>query len=932
MSDSKLTPEQWRQIRQLFEDVRCKPSELRGPFLDRACEGDDAVRRGVEELLEHDYEDEFLEEPALGDHFHASSGEEFVNIPANSGLTPIDAIPGFDPIRVIGRGADGVVYEATQHRPQRRVAIKVLADAFADPVKRTRFIAESQTLAELDHPAVARVLAAGELADGRPWIAMELIRGEPLTRWIELHQPSLLDRVSLLAEIADGANAAHAMGIVHRDLKPANILITADGHPKILDFGIARGTDLSNATIAGTIMGTVPWMSPEQVAGSGDVDARSDVYALGVLLHQAINESMPYELPQDNLPAAARIICEQLPKPSGGPRDLRAIIGRALEKSPDRRYSSGGDLGADLRRLLEHHPVQARPATLAYRLQQRVRRAPAVWALVAIVAMTGLVFGIILAAQQSHTRSVVASAAVETTAKDRAQYRAGLQQATDALDRGDSQAAAAALQECPKSLRHWEWGWLQSRVHRDATLPKSLPSGDAAINDEGLVTALNEHTRGLPPKWTHAAMSDSGAVITLNVDGELSRLGNPEPLLTGLDPATIAAIRLDRRGTRLALAISPRINPVDPTTLTASTRVLLLDANTGEPLLDDLVGDRMLDSPAALAVSDGGRIVVACDLLGGLTIWKMDPPSRRRIHVSQGPATISLSQDGRTLAIGAAAAGMANAWAISSDTLSTLEGTPVIAHDRGIVAVALTANGNTLASLDASGLLRVTSLDNQAGSWSIKAHPSQVARGVRFSPSGQWLLTRGADGSLKRWPRHGTASHVASWPDPIRRARIDPDGTALVETQDAILRRRIPSGDATPATMDPDDDFKEACRMSNGGGRTASGDDAGGITVVKTNGERLWSQIAHASPVQSVSLSSDGRRVLSVAIAGDVVLHDAKTGDQLAVLPWPGYLVIAAGFVNDDQTVAMLSMDGKLRLLSGSVLSPASQQGRPESQ
>ncbi|MDP7573928.1 MAG: serine/threonine-protein kinase, partial [Phycisphaerales bacterium] len=667
-----------RQTREIFEAARQRPIDERASFLDEACGNDTDLREAVETLLKHDQPDTFLEEPAMGTGFRVhEAATSHHDEPHPASPSPInESIPGFHLIRIIGRGGDGVVYEAEQDRPHRTVAIKVLADAMADEDRRQRFAKEAETLAEIDHVAVARVLAAGELEDGRPWMAMEYVRGIPLTRWIEAHEQPLAERVSLLATIAEGVHAAHVLGIVHRDLKPGNILVTEDGAAKILDFGIARGgsTQHTLATKEGTIMGTVPWMSPEQVAGHGDIDAKSDVYALGVLLYQCISGALPYDLPHGNLAAAARIISEQQAAPIAAPRDLRTIIEHAMEKEPSRRYVDAGAFGEDLRRFLNHQPIAARPTSQWYRLRRLVQRKPLAASLVVLLLLVAGASWLVVASQTDQTRIAQETAAAETSLKQQAEYRAAIATADAAIKRGDTTAAEAALMNCNEELRHWEWGWLWNQVRTGRLEAVVHPRGDALIDNDGRVLAITEAAvtevgsgtplLTLPPNWSHARLAGEIDALVIDDDGNLLLIDNqesPRVLASDISASSVAALQIDSTATVIAMAITPPLDPTDPASFSAPTRIVMVDLSSGAVLLDDMLADRMLDTDAALTVSAGGRVVAACDIGSGLTVWTMDPPqSRRRIHITANPSSISLTDNGNLLAVGTAGGSTSN--------------------------------------------------------------------------------------------------------------------------------------------------------------------------------------------------------------------------------------------------------------------------------
>ncbi|MBT5584521.1 MAG: protein kinase [Phycisphaerae bacterium] len=946
-----MKAEQWRRTREIFEAARLQTENLRAAFLDMQCGNDAVLREAVETLLKHDQPDTFLEAPAMGEGFRVDEAAT-THHPETRQAEPSplnETIPGFRLIRLIGRGSDGVVYEAEQERPRRAVAIKVLADAVADEQRRQRFEREAETLAEIDHAAVARVLAAGELDDGRPWMAMELVEGIALTRWIENHTPPLANRVSLLATIAEGVQAAHAIGIVHRDLKPGNILVTETGHPKILDFGIARGggTEHTLVTQEGTIMGTVPWMSPEQVAGHGNIAAASDVYALGVLLYQSLSGKLPYELPAGNLAAAAHIISHQQAAAITAPKDLRTIINHAMEKDSSRRYQDAGELGKDLRRFLNHQTISARPPSTSYKVQQLIRRSPLATTLVALLIVGSAALGIVIAISTGQTRVALHDAALASTQQQHAEYRAAIQQADAAIKRGDANAAAAVLLGCREELRHWEWGRLWNQVQKNHFMMAAHPRGDAVVGDTGEVLAITD--RGiveaatgtalldLPSNWFHARLLDKQAAAVVTNDNKLLLIqaGEPHRTLANDFPSPhIAAIQVDPTRTTIALAITPALDPMNPVSFSTPTRVVMIDLSSGSLLLDDMLGDRMLDTNAALAVSSGGRVVAACDIGGGLTVWTLDTPqSKRRIHITQIPSSVSISNDGNLLAVGTAGGGTSNAWLLDTNDLSPRSDLPIISHERGIVGVSLAADGSAMASLDAGGMLTVTPLAQTGSSWTTAAHPNQAGRTVRFSPDGTWILTREADGDLKRWQTIGHNTEVAKWLGPIQLAHFESDGTVLTQTGDAILRRQFPSGEVLSQWRSDATAFADLCVAASGSGVHVVGDQAGRLTVTDSHQKIVWSRVVHPGPIQSVAMSSDGRRVLSNSMTGAILLHDAASGEQLTAIPPTDTFIAAVGFIESDRSVAFIGLDGRVLVLrTSNPISPDHQLDRRESE
>ena len=302
----------------------------------------------------------------------------------NVGGSLPETIGPFRILGLLGEGGMGRVFEAQQADPARRVALKVIRGPLATESQRRRFATEAQALAWLNHPGIATVYETGtaELRGEQcPYLAMERVEGEALDAYLVNHAPNLSTRIELIARICDAVHHAHEQGVVHRDLKPANVLVDATGRPKVLDFGIARLADQDGAqTQTGQLIGTLAYMSPEQFGTKGEqVDLRADVYALGVLLYEALSGRRPFELAGLPLHEAARVVAQDDPPALGAldqrlAGDLETIAAKALEGDRSRRYASAGELAADLRRFLEHEPIAARPRTTAYKLRKFVLR------------------------------------------------------------------------------------------------------------------------------------------------------------------------------------------------------------------------------------------------------------------------------------------------------------------------------------------------------------------------------------------------------------------------------------------------------------------------------------------------------------------------------------------------------------------------------
>jgi serine/threonine protein kinase len=384
-----MSPEQWGQLKELFRTaIECEPPQ-RAAYLDQACASDPVLREEIESLLaSHDEAETFIETPA------------FVNTVKAMTESPPEQIEGrrigtYQLVREIGRGGMGTVYLARRADEQyeKLVAMKVLRRGMDTEDIVRRFRTERQILASLDHPNIARLLDGGTTEDGLPYLVMEFVEGTPVTDYCDRHRLTANARLQLFRTICAAVQHAHQNLVVHRDLKPSNILITTDGTPKLLDFGIAKVLNqelnalMMDRTRTELRVLTPDYASPEQVRGE-KLATTSDVYSLGVVLYELLTGHRPYRSLNTPPHELARIICEQEPaKPSAAitnvlsdklrrrlSGDLDNIILMALRKEPARRYASVGQFSEDIRRHLDGLPVIARKDTFKYRTTKFVRR------------------------------------------------------------------------------------------------------------------------------------------------------------------------------------------------------------------------------------------------------------------------------------------------------------------------------------------------------------------------------------------------------------------------------------------------------------------------------------------------------------------------------------------------------------------------------
>ncbi len=407
-----MTPQRWAQIRQVFDGALERPAKDRAAYLRVLCARDEELRHEVESLLRsHEQSDEFLETPAA-QLSQIVSQEDISEYPQGYRIGPYE----FE--RRIGRGGMGAVWLATRFDKEykRQVAIKMVKRGMNSQEILRRFRTERQVLASLNHPNIARLIDGGSTPDGLPYLVMEFVEGTPIDEYCDHWKCTISERLVLFRDVCSAVHYAHQNLVVHRDIKTGNILVTPDGIPKLLDFGIAKllGPEGSTLDLAQTRPEmrpmTLDYASPEQVRGEA-ITTATDVYSLGVLLYRLLTGKMPYGPNLRSQAAMQNAICEKEPiRPSAQilsdestsvpdatqkleavsetrdkarkrlrkklSGDLDNIILMALRKEPHRRYLSVGQFSEDIRRYLEGHPVMARLDTPGYRIAKFVRRHP----------------------------------------------------------------------------------------------------------------------------------------------------------------------------------------------------------------------------------------------------------------------------------------------------------------------------------------------------------------------------------------------------------------------------------------------------------------------------------------------------------------------------------------------------------------------------
>ncbi len=913
-----MTPAQQRE-EALFAAALAKPPAERASFLDGACHADPALRARLEELLAaHDDPGQLATSataarPTLKIGFTADPADEAIG----------QMLGPYKLREKIGEGGCGVVYVAEQEKPvRRRVALKVIKLGMDTRNVMARFEAERQALAMMDHPNIAKVLDAGATQAGRPYFVMELVRGIRITDYCDQNNLSTRERLDLFVKVCQAIQHAHQKGIIHRDIKPSNILVTLhDGVPvpKVIDFGIAKATEgrLSELTVYTEMhqfIGTPAYMSPEQAEMSGlDIDTRSDIYALGVLLYELLTGQTPFdgkELVQSGIDEIRRTIREvEPPRPStrlstmvdadltriakrhgAEPSkfsklvrgDLDWIVMTCLEKDRRRRYETANGLATDIKRHLNNEPVFARPPSATYRIQKAVRRHKLGFAAGAAVSLALLIGAAVSTTQavratraerakqsslQSERQARQAATLAQSDAvveRDRARrnlYAADINLAHQAWLRSDLGKARRLLARSrpatgQEDLRGWEWRFLWGLTRGD-DLGQIVAPFNSGIFHVGFAGDERHVTVGL---MGIAAETDGGFLFDMEGDRLTNRRGFTRGILS--PSAYLPAKKW----------LATTVKSLWPTPPSA---VAVLNAETLEEIIQLPIGNDI----KTISFSRDGRWLAAYSR-AGVRVWRTEDWSPVSIthSGSRGGAHfggLGFLGDGDRIAVG---------WG------------------DGKVSIHDSATGAELLKFDAH--------QEAISALAVSPTTNVIATGAGFS-----------DRTIKLWKAEtgeaiGELTGNQAWvPD----LAFSPDGTLLASAgSDQTIRLWDTKTWAAVATLRGHEDELYCLAFSPDGRRLISGDKDGSL--------RLWQVPVRkdppAKPPSAVSvlpgtwgtfaISPDGRRL--VTVGNDYVLWNLDTGEELATLTELSDYRAGCDFSPDGSQLLTGGQQGKIRI------------------
>jgi len=953
------------------EEIFHKASEMtdrkeRDAYLDGTCGGNEKLRAEVEALLFADEHVGSFLEPAPADPRMTSD-----NPPILEG--PGARIGHYELLELTGEGGMGLVYLAEQKEPvRRRVAFKIIKPGMDSKQVIARFEAERQALAVLDHPNIAHVFDAGTTNTGRPYFVMEYVRGMSITRYCDEKKLTIEQRLRLFEQVCEAVPHAHQKGIIHRDLKPSNILVSVHGDravPKIIDFGIAKAitqplTDKTFVTVQGHLLGTPEYMSPEQVdLATQDIDTRSDIYSLGVVLYELLAGVLPFEegaFERAGLAEIQQTIREREPvspstrltglgeqakavAASRGTqvislarrlhRELEWIPLKAMRKDRCRRYRSASEMADDVRKYLAGLPLLAGPETTIYRVQKFVRKHAGSVMTVALVA-AAIVLGLLVSIWQATVATNAKNEALRSEAEKDRQAQIALEERDKAVA-AQHQAIAArrqavtAQQQAEEQRQRAE----ASEQHTQNLLyaaNMNLAQHAWEENNMGRLRQLLEETASYPQRgfewyyWqrqrhleirTLYQRSDTSVLsVAFSPDGRLVITGSLD--FTGTPDGTAKIWDADSGKELLALQghhiISVAFSPDSQLVCTGDWdgTVKVWEAIRGKELLS-LKGHS--GQIFALAFSPDGQRIVTGGADQTAKVW--ETASGKELLTLKGHnrmvRSVAFSPDGRRI-VTAGDDATAKVWeAASSKELITLQG-----HKGTVISVSFSPDGKRIVTGSGDGSVKLWEASTGKDLLTLQAHGIMVTS-VGFSPDGRRVVTGGGDNTAKVWEAsRGKELFRLRHSSRVLSVAFSPDGQRIVTgTIGGAAKIWDANCDKGPLSFDGHTGTIFCVAFSPNGGQLAT---ASADRMIKMwdvdSGKELSTLEGHSDQVRSVAFSPDGQRLCTGSADRTAKAWEAVSGSELLTLKGHNDAVSSVAFSPDSQSIVTGSRDGTAKI------------------